>query len=1177
MYFSVRFNPVWTVRRETKGSTMKLSSVIARTLGALTALSFSALAAPASAQDSATDTTTMIVVDMSGSMLKLLGSERRYEIAQSMLVDVLPDVTAQSNTGLVAFGHRSENDCSDIELFAKPGASLDNLRGYVSTLSPVNRAKTPLRDSVALAANQIPADSQGAIVVVSDGEDNCGVNVCDLVPTLKNRGIPVFLLGIALEEESIEQIQCLSSDTGGFLIQTESAAELPRYADFLFRLSRLRTSNAQLEGELARLRALLADQQQVQSDLENQIIILTQRLADADRTEELTALQAEIARLRAANDDKQQRITGLAAAILVLEQDKTTLTAENTAKQAEIDRLNALIAQLQDRLNGALANQRDADEIAALKAEIARLNAMVDSLNADLAEANTANAKLARLIEDLSAENQGLSSENAQLLLQIESLTGAVEGLSTDNDTLRAEIARLEALLAENNRTLVVLQGQANTAGDKDAQIAELLARVQELEASDRSLRADLKRVTLELSGKDQIIENRDATIAQVRRTIESLNGLLARKNAVIASLNEQIATLRESLSAVGDKDEEIARLNTIILALRDDLNTNEVTITDLTSSLDEARQSIVMLGDSAGANEVQIETLSAGIEQMRQQANQLTIIIDERDQAIITLMDQLTEAQSAAAAAENTVLVLQSEADALSGNKESLEQQIILLEGQQSEWLSERRSLTIERDEAVAAKGGSDLEVDTLNIRITDVTEERDALDALVIDLRDRLNAAYIEIDSLKTSNEDLSAQVRALELELEERTRIIDELMIELASVTQERDTLLIANTELTATNENLLLIIEEKDVEIEDLTLDLRALRMTLDEARMALGDERIRTRRLHLQLEEARGSFLNLLSSCHTDEEMAVFAEAKFEDLGDAARACIGDYSALIIERDTLVDDLMTRTAERNALQTTLSEQDPNYAVLRDRVAELEAQQDSLLAIIAAASGNDDINVTLIERDLTLVIEERDRLRAELTAQDPAYDLVVSRLAVVEAENERLVALLDRQDPGYDEVILQLEQVTMERDHLISVLDSQDPSYIVLKSQVENLTAERDRLLALVSVQNPSYETIANRLEVVTIERDRLAAALAEQTPSYSVIKAQLEEALISLESCETSRRNMTEELARLQRVVRENNTFIESRRNQLDDQEAYIALLVTGASSAAELEAICAAQ
>ena len=1170
-------NPLCFVTvQKTKGSTMKFSKAIARTLTAALALSASLLAAPVQAQDTP-NTTTMIVVDMSGSMLKLLGSERRYEIAQSMLVDVLPDVTAQSNTGLVAFGHRRENDCTDIEMFATPGAGLDNLRGYVSTLAPVNRAKTPLRDAVALAANQIPSTSQGAIVVVSDGEDNCGVNVCDLVPNLRDRGIPVFLLGIALENESIEQIQCLTRDTGGFLIQTESATELPRYTDFLFRLSRLRTRNAALEDELARLRAQLSDREVVQADLENQIIILTQRLADADRSAELDALQAEIARLRAANDEKQQRITGLEGTLLTLEQDKALLMAEKTAMQDEIDRLTTLIADLQSRLNAANANQRDPGEVAALKAEIARLIALVENLQAELSAAEATNQSLQQMIEGLSAENEGMSAENAQLLLQIETLTQAVEGLSTDNDTLRAEIARLEALLAEGSSAISSLQIRIDAADGKDEQIAGLLARITELEASEQTLRAEFNRVSVELASKDDIIRNRDLTIEQLRQTIQSLNGLLARKNAVIASLNEQIATLRATLNEMGDKDAEIERLNTIILALGEDLNSGETTIVDLTDRLADAETTIAALSDSANGAQGEISVLNLTIQEMQEGADSLTMMVDERDAALIVLMDQLAEAERAASEAEQTIIVLREEHAMLDGNRESLEQQIIVLEGQKTDWLTERRTLIVARDEAEAAKSAADIENDALTLRLTASEDERSALEALIIDLRDRLNAAYVEIDSLTAENADLSDRVRVLELELEERTKIIDDLMIQLATVTEERDGLLIQNLELTKSNEQLIVVLQERDTEIEGLTLDLRAIRTTLDEARMALGDERIRTRRLHLQLEEARGSFLGLLASCHTDEEMTVFAEAKFEDLGEAARACIGDYSALIVERDTLVADLSAVTSSRDDLQAVIDEQVPSYMALRQRVDALEAQQNSLLALISSASNRSDLDVTSIERELTLVIEERDDLRAQIIAQDPAYDLVVSRLAMVEAENERLSALLERQDPGYDIIVAQLEQVTVERDRLISILDSQDPSYIVLKSQVESLTAERDRLLMLISVQDPSYETITNRLQAVTIERDRLAAALAKQTPSYSVIKAQLTDALVQLEGCETSRRSMSEELARLQRVVRENNAFIDSQRTQLSDQEGYIARLITGGSSAAELEALCAAR
>ena len=446
-----------------------------------------------------------------------------------------------------------------------------------------------------------------------------------------------------------------------------------------------------------------------------------------------------------------------------------------------------------------------------------------------------------------------------------------------------------------------------------------------------------------------------------------------------------------------------------------------------------------------------------------------------------------------------------------------------------------------------------------------------------MIIDLRDRLNAAYADIDILKAENDELRDSVATLEAELEERARIIDELMIQLATINQERDALLVSNSMLTETNDELRSILVDRDTEIERLSMDLRLLRTTLDEARMALGDERIRTRRLHIQLEDARRSFLSLLSACHSGDEMDVLAQVAFEELGAAAQTCIGNHASLIIERDTLIADLQTMTEERNRLRTTLDEQEPTYAELRDHVALLEAQQERLVTIIAAASGNETMDIRIIERDLTIVIEERDRLAAELSSQDPAYELVVSRLSAVAAENQRLSALLERQDPDYDIVIAQLEQVTRERDHVIGMLDSQNPSYIVLKSQVQSLTNERDRLLALVSAQDPSYDAIANRLEAVTIERDRLSAALAEQTPSYAVIKAQLEEALIELESCQTRRRNMSEELQRLQRVVRENNVFIESQRSQLGDQEAYIARLITGTSSAAELAAVCAAQ
>ena len=393
--------------------------------------------------DAAQETTTMVVVDVSGSMLQLLGSQRRYEIAKSML----SDVTEQSDVGLIAFGHRRDNDCRDIELFSRPGASLDELRGYVDGLLPINRAKTPLRDAVALAANQIPTSEQGTIVIISDGEDNCGVDFCNLVPQLKDRNQPVFLLGIDLDSPAVEKLQCLTRGTGGFLIETRSAAELPRYTDFIFRLSRLRATNAALQAQIYGLETLFNDQRLARSELQNQIAVLTQRLLDSDQSEDMAALQAELVRLLELNADKRARLGELDARILLLEQDGQQAESEIAVLSSEIDRLHEIGEALRLRLRDALSNQRDDAEVAALRSEIERMTLQIGVLMEERNAAVASGTELKSAVEILTGDNTQLEAERAELIIQLETLSLALNGLETENASFRVEIEDLRSAL----------------------------------------------------------------------------------------------------------------------------------------------------------------------------------------------------------------------------------------------------------------------------------------------------------------------------------------------------------------------------------------------------------------------------------------------------------------------------------------------------------------------------------------------------------------------------------------------------------------------------------------------------------------------------------------------------------------------------------------------------------
>ena len=98
-----------------------------------------------------------------------------------------------------------------------------------------------------------------------------------------------------------------------------------------------------------------------------------------------------------------------------------------------------------------------------------------------------------------------------------------------------------------------------------------------------------------------------------------------------------------------------------------------------------------------------------------------------------------------------------------------------------------------------------------------------------------------------------------------------------------------------------------------------------------------------------------------------------------------------------------------------------------------------------------------------------------------------------------------------------------------------------------------------------------------LEVALSQRDTYQQELAGQNPAYDVLEARLAEVMAQLSDCSSARDNLGAELARLQRVVRENNAIIDTQRGQLGDQEGYIARLITGGADGADLDRLCAAR
>ncbi|QPC42938.1 VWA domain-containing protein [Kaustia mangrovi] len=196
-----------------------------RAISAIAAVCFTAITA-GSAQ--AVDD-VMVVFDGSNSMWGQIDGTAKIEIARDAMESLMGDWTDKTNLGLMAYGHRREGDCTDIETLIAPGR-VDRAAFLSRVRAIVPRGKTPLTSAIEQAAEELAyRDNPATVVVISDGIESCNRNPCALADKLERSGIGFtahvigFGLGSAEEQASLA---CIAERTGGRFIAAGNAGEL---------------------------------------------------------------------------------------------------------------------------------------------------------------------------------------------------------------------------------------------------------------------------------------------------------------------------------------------------------------------------------------------------------------------------------------------------------------------------------------------------------------------------------------------------------------------------------------------------------------------------------------------------------------------------------------------------------------------------------------------------------------------------------------------------------------------------------------------------------------------------------------------------------------------------------------------------------------------------------------
>ncbi|MDJ0758160.1 MAG: VWA domain-containing protein [Woeseiaceae bacterium] len=179
----------------------------------------------ASAESSGND--LILVLDASNSMWGQIDGENKIVIARravGQLIDELPDDT---EVGLVAYGHRTEGDCEDIETLADvQPIDKDDLKSTINSVSP--KGKTPITASLEVAFDLIDPESRASVILISDGLETCSRDPCQAVSAAKASGLPFVLhvVGFDVAGEDTAQLECAAQAGGGLYLAVEDAAQL---------------------------------------------------------------------------------------------------------------------------------------------------------------------------------------------------------------------------------------------------------------------------------------------------------------------------------------------------------------------------------------------------------------------------------------------------------------------------------------------------------------------------------------------------------------------------------------------------------------------------------------------------------------------------------------------------------------------------------------------------------------------------------------------------------------------------------------------------------------------------------------------------------------------------------------------------------------------------------------
>ncbi|XP_034006453.1 centromere-associated protein E isoform X8 [Trematomus bernacchii] len=834
----------------------------------------------------------------------------------------------------------------------------------------------------------------------------------------------------------------------------------------------------ELQNEMANLKKTVEASELQCLDLQNKLQTLTvelkkktefalelQSMSGKDLVQEVEKLQRSLGDAEGLSRDTKKEWAVLRSEHMAVEEMNLILSANHEKMEAEV---RSLRCKLDTEKTSFRKMQSDLQkELNVVFDENTKLTSLLDGkVPQNLIDSMELERRVAQLSRELTVSQEAEGELKAQLeeLASFQTLPEKVDSLMKQLDELSEE---LQSVRAEKE---TLLSEQSAAAQSSVEEMEKLLSAVTSLTAE----RDQLQGENVDMAVETQIILQSLQDEMQQQRTKHSdLVKLYEQKESV---LGEHMLSLSQELESVrAEKETLLSEQSAAAQSSAEEMEKLLSAVTSLTAERDQLQGDLQENVDMMIENQEELRTALEKNRQRRETIKQLENAQTSQQEAppnetsaqIEELQTLMMENQEELRVSQEKVRVLQDEISALKSQKAELESrasdaeitlQLQELHNQIQTLSEELESVRAERD-ALLSERTPDThseEMETLQCRVTSLSEDRDQLQEILEGLRQ-------EKQQLRDQLEDRMEMVAQAECEFNQPEILTSELHV--AEVTNlQKEIKQLQDTLQTVSEQKSLLEVDlqrnmEKATETESL---LHSLEQQLEEHNQRNIDLETLSLEQQAQLQQQVEETLRSLHSLQ--EELQEQKQHRSEHL----KLCEQKESELDQQIKDLTEQLESVRAERDApfvKETSGQSSTEEMEKLQSRVTSLSEDRDQLQSRVTSLS------------------EDRDQLQSRVTSLSEDRDQLQETLVGLRQEKQQLRDQLEDRMEMIQTLSEELESVRAERDALLSerTPDTHSEEMEKLQSRVTSLSEDRDQLQETLEGLRQQKQQLRDQLE------------------------------------------------------------------------------------------------